>query len=97
MTTTRVTDKLHTNFPSPFLDQYKAFKDGDTVKFTTTLYGVKNTSYFYKNVIADKYAYCMRLKLRAGDFFKLGNYAKAAKIYQKVNGYYNFGDVANNF
>lgn len=23
--------------------------------------------------------------------------AKAAKIYQKVNGYYNFGDVANNY
>jgi len=35
--------------------------------------------------------------MRAGDFFKLGKYAKAAKIYQKVNGYYNFGDVANNF
>jgi hypothetical protein len=23
--------------------------------------------------------------------------AKAAKIYQKINGYYNFGDVANNY
>ena len=22
---------------------------------------------------------------------------KAGKIYQKINGYYNFGDVANNF
>jgi hypothetical protein len=23
--------------------------------------------------------------------------SKAAKIYQKINGYYNFGDVANNY
>lgn len=39
----------------------------------------------------------MRLKTTAGEFFKLGNLKKAAKVYQKINGYYNFGDVANNF
>jgi len=39
----------------------------------------------------------MKLKGIAGEFFKLGNHTKAAKIYQKVNGYFNFGDVANNF
>lgn len=32
----------------------------------------------------------------AGQFFKVGNFKKAAKLYQKINGYYNFGDVANN-
>ena len=48
MTTTMVKEKLLSNFVSPFLDQYKAFKDGDTVKFTTTLYGITHTSYFYK-------------------------------------------------
>lgn len=39
----------------------------------------------------------MRLKACAGEFFKLANQVKAAKIYQKINGYFNFGDVANNF
>ena len=81
MTTTRVKDKLLTNFKSDFLDQYTAFKDGDTVKFTTTLYGITHTSYFYKYPVKEKLEYCMRLKSRAGDFFKLGNFAKAAKIY----------------
>lgn len=36
------------------------------------------------------------LKATAGKFFKVGNYKKAAKIYQKLNGYFNFGDVVNN-
>ena len=39
----------------------------------------------------------MKLKGTAGEFFKRGNQIKAAKIYQKINGYFNFGDVANNF
>jgi hypothetical protein len=33
----------------------------------------------------------------AGHFFKAGNYQKAAKLYQRINGYYNFGDAANNY
>jgi len=96
MTTTKI-EKLHKNFPSEFLDQYKAFKEGDTVKFTVSLYTVANTSYFYKLTIADKLKYIERLKGKAGDFFKQGNLVKASKIYQKVNGYYNFGDVTNNY
>ena len=40
LTTTRVTDKLHTNFTSPFLNQYEVFNDGDTVKFTVSLFGI---------------------------------------------------------
>ena len=94
--TTRV-DKLLTNFPSTFLDQYKQFKEGDTVVFTVSLFGIENTSYFYKLLIADKLAYVRRLKDIAGKFFKAGNFKKAAKIYQKINGYYNFGDTGNNF
>lgn len=97
LTTTRVKDKLHTNFTSHFLNQYEAFKEGDTVKFTISLFGVENTSYFYKHPVAEKLAILLRLKGIAGEFFKLGNYTKAAKIYQKVNGYFNFGDCANNF
>ena len=96
LTTTRI-DKLHTNFTCPFLNQYEAFSDGDTVKFTVSLFGIENTSYFYKIPVAEKYAMLMRLKGTAGEFFKRQNHAKAAKIYQKVNGYFNFGDVDNNF
>lgn len=95
--TTRVKDKLHSNFTSHFLDQYKLFKEGDKVRFTVSLFGCANTSYFYKLKVSAKLEYVQRLKKTAGEFFKLGNYMKAGKIYQKINGYYNFGDVANNF
>ena len=95
--TTRIKDKLHSNFTSHFLDQYTLFKEGDRVRFTVSLFGCANTSYFYKLKVVDKLAYVQRLKKTAGEFFKLGNYMKAGKIYQKINGYYNFGDVANNF
>lgn len=97
MTTTKIKEKLHTNFKSEFLDQYEAFKEGDIVTFTVTLYGVENTSYFYRNPVAKKLEILQRIKATAGEFFKRGNCAKAAKIYQKVNGYFNFGDVVNNF
>ena len=97
MTTTLVKEKLHTNFVSDWMNQYELFKEGDTVKFTISLFGIENTSYFYKNTLVDKQKILMRLKATAGEFFKKGNQKKAAKVYQKVNGYFNFGDVANNF
>mmetsp|Transcript_20906 Transcript_20906/g.25697 ORF Transcript_20906/g.25697 Transcript_20906/m.25697 type:complete len:251 (+) Transcript_20906:1048-1800(+) len=96
MTTTLVKEKLQTNFVSDWLNQYELFKEGDTVKFTISLFGIENTSYFYKNVLADKLSILLRLKATAGEFFKRNNPRKAAKIYQKANGYFNFGDVANN-
>ena len=37
------------------------------------------------------------LKGVAGQFFKVGDFLKAARIYQKINGYYNFGDSSNNY
>jgi hypothetical protein len=80
MTTTRI-DKIHKNFPSQWFDQYKQIKEGDTVKFTLSLYSIANTSYFYKLIAVDKLAYVERLKGKAGDFFKAQNLAKAAKIY----------------
>jgi hypothetical protein len=43
---------------------------GDTVKFTVSLYSIKNTSYFYKLTALEKLAYIERLKGKAGDFFK---------------------------
>ena len=37
------------------------------------------------------------LKSIAGAFFKVSNFDKAAKLYQKINGYFNFGDSTNNY
>ena len=37
------------------------------------------------------------MKNIAGQFFKKGNFKKASKIYQKINGYYSFGDSTNNY
>lgn len=46
--------------------------------------------------VAEKLARVKYLKGVAGQFFQVGNFKKAAKLYQKINGYYNFGDVKNN-
>ena len=37
------------------------------------------------------------MKQTATKFFKQQNYKKAADLYQKINGYYNFGDSTNNY
>ena len=57
----------------------------------------KVTAYFYENSVADKLKILQRLKGIAGEYFKCGDQEKAAKIYQKINSKFNFGDVANNF
>ena len=95
--TTDKISKLTTNFPSDFLDQHTAFKPDDVVTFTISLFGIENTSYFYKLTIAQKLTYVRRLKETASKFIKAGNHKKAAKLYQKINGYFNFGDTSNNF
>jgi hypothetical protein len=69
METTRI-DKIHKNFPSEMFDQYKSIKVGDKVRFTVSLYSIKNTSYFYKLKVIGKIGYVDRLKSKAGDFFK---------------------------
>jgi hypothetical protein len=79
MTTTRL-EKVKTNFKSDIFNQHEV-KEGQVVKFTVTLVGHETTRYFYKYPVATKLAVVKRLKGIAGDFFKLGNYAKAAKIY----------------
>lgn len=80
-------DKLRTNFKSEFFDQH-SFKDGDSVKFTVTLLDSKHTKYFYRNPVAEKLRLVERFKEIAGNFFKIGNYSKASKIYQRINGFY---------
>lgn len=101
VTTTRM-DKLHTNFKCEQigLDQFTAFKEGDKVTFRILLLDCTYPQYFYKLKVAQKLEHVQYLKQLAGKFFKSSlpnNFKKAADLYQKINGYYNFGDSTNNF
>jgi tetratricopeptide (TPR) repeat protein len=57
--------------------------------------------YFYKMKVKDKLEHVQALKATATRFFKASelanNYKKAADLYQKINGYYNFGDSTHNY
>ena len=63
----------------------------------------KHPEYFYKMLVVDKLKHVLRLKATATRFFKAdqklvtNHLKKAADIYQKINGYFNFGDSTNNF
>jgi len=43
--------------------------------------------------ISEKLQRLSNLKATATKFYKLGKIKKAAKLYQKISGYFNFGDV----
>ena len=96
--TTRMA-KMRTNFKNEEigLDQEEQFADGDEVVFRISLLDCSYPSYFYKLLVKDKLAHIQGLKATATKFFKVGNFKKAAGIYQKINGYYNFGDSTNNY
>lgn len=104
VTSTRM-DKILTNFPNEKLgfDQYKEFKEGDEIKFRITLLDSQHPTYFFKMLVADKLRHVLKLKATATRFFKSdpnvvkNHLKKAADIYQKINGYYNFGDSTNNY
>lgn len=71
--------------------------------FRITLLDSQHPQYFYKLLVADKLKHVLRLKATATRFFKAdpklvtNHLKKAADIYQKINGYFNFGDSTNNF
>ena len=65
-----------------------------------TLVDCTHPGYFYKRTVKEKLEVVLRLKATATKFFKSklsNNYKKAADLYQKINGYYNFGDATNNY
>ena len=103
VTTTRI-DKLKTNFANEELgfDQYQEglLNEGDEVLFRITLLDSTHPMYFYKMLVKDKLEHILRLKNTATRFFKSNlpnGYKKAADLYQRINGYYNFGDATNNY
>ena len=102
-TTTRI-DKLKTNFANEDIgfDQYQEglLNEDDSVQYRVTLLDSSHPMYFYKMQVKEKLEHVLRLKNTATRFFKsnLGNnYKKAADLYQRINGYYNFGDATNNY
>ena len=54
-------------------------------------------------LVADKLKHVLKLKATATRFFKSdpkvvkNHLKKAADLYQKINGYFNFGDSTNNY
>ena len=50
----------------------------------------------YQLPIAGKLERIEHIKRIGTEFFKMSDFKRACKFYQKVNGYYNFGDVKNN-
>lgn len=79
--TTSHYDKLLSNFPNEYFDQHKLFKEGDRISFLICLVHKDKDYYFYKLKIAEKLARAQFLKNLAGQFFKIENYKKAAKLY----------------
>jgi tetratricopeptide (TPR) repeat protein len=96
--TTRVA-KMKSNFANEELglDQHSQFSEGDEILFRFSLLDCNYPGYFYKLTVQEKLAHILGLKATATKFFKAGNFKKAAAIYQKINGYYNFGDSTNNY
>ena len=97
-------DKLKTNFPSVDLgfDQYAegVLNEGDSVLIRITLIDSTHPKYFYKLLVKEKLEQILALKGTATRFFKSAlpnGFKKAADLYQKINGYYNFGDATNNY
>lgn len=80
LVTTKVS-KLRNNFKNPLFDQQELFKEGDKVSITMTLMRLMDDSYFYKMTVLQKLNRVQHLKNIAGQFFKAGNFKKAAKLY----------------
>ena len=67
------------------------------MSFTIGLATISKDEYFYQMFVNRKLERINHLKSIAGAFFKIGNFDKAGKMYQKINGYFNFGDSTNNY
>ena len=101
ITTTRI-EKLLSNFENEDigLNQHEQFKEGQKVTIRITLLDSTYPQYFYKLTVQEKLEHVLRLKATATRFFKSklhNNFKKAADLYQKINGYFNFGDSTNNY
>lgn len=91
-------DKMTNNFSSGFIK--KEWFDQEVpndIKVIIHLEDFDKPETFYKLPVEDKLKRIQTFKKIATDFFKAEQFKKACKMYQKINGYYNFGDANNNF
>lgn len=93
--TTRV-DKFFTNLESGIIKK-EWFNEGDNeIELFIHLVDFDKPESMYKLNAEGKLKRVKHIKEVATEFFKLGEWKRACKFYQKINGYYNFGDISNN-
>ncbi|CAI2361261.1 unnamed protein product [Moneuplotes crassus] len=95
-------DKLTNNFSDKLIDKSWFDKNKEyEIVITIHLLDFDQPEAFFKLPIKQKVERLLDFKRIATDFFKatkLKNHIKkACKMYQKINGYFNFGDANNNF
>lgn len=91
-------DKMTNNF-SQDLVKKEWFRDDieNEIIVTMHLEDFDQPAAFYKTPVKEKYERLLSYKAVATQFFKKDEFKKACKMYQKINGYFNFGDANNNF
>lgn len=95
---TNKVDKLTNNFSSNFINKDWFRTEGEnSTKILIHLVDFDQPEAFYKLPIEEKLSRIQAFKKIAMDFFKAESYKKSCKMFQKINGYYNFGDANNNF
>lgn len=90
-------DKMTNNFSSNFIKSEWFSEGTNDIQVLIHLVDFDQPEIFYKLPINEKLERILKYKKVATDFFKAGLFKKACKMYQKINGYYNFGDANNNY
>lgn len=90
-------DKMTNNFSQGFIKKEWFDEGPNDIIVTIHLQDFDQPEAFYKLPIEEKLKRIQDYKKIATDFFKAEEYKKACKMYQKINGYYNFGDANNNY
>jgi len=91
-------EKLTNNFSSDFIKKEWFNEEGENnTEIMLHLIDYDQPEVFYKLPVKEKLDRIKEYKKIATDFFKAEKFKKACKMYQKINGYYNFGDANNNF
>lgn len=91
--------KARNNFEDEIIAlQSKVGEESKDVRLTVELIDyTRNLPSMYRLKLNKKKERIERLKTIAAKFFKAGNVKRSCKLYQKINGYFNFGDISNNF
>ena len=95
-------DKVTNNFSTDLVKK-EWFKEDEENEIVITIHleDFDHPEAFFRLPVQEKVSRLLEFKRVATDFFKANhlknNIKKACKMYQKINGYFNFGDADNNF